>query len=260
MVRTIATAAATKEIRAELDVKAPAEAIEFLNLLVYGPPGAGKTYLAGTAQDHPRTSPVLIVDIEGGVTTLRHRKDIDVARARTIQDIIDIHNKLHASDGGGYGTVVLDSLTELQKLDMDSIMKEVHKARPDLDPDIPSMREWGKSSNRIRRIVRAYRDLPVNTIMTALVAEDRDNNNVLKFAPSLPGKLKSEVPGFMDIVGYYSTVQEDDEIQRKLQVLGTRRVIAKDRTSALGELVVNPTIPMMWEMITSTNSNEKASK
>jgi hypothetical protein len=38
-------------------------------------------------------------------------------------------------------------------------------------------------------------------------------------------------------------------ITRKIQFAQTRRVIAKDRTDSLGDVMENPTIPMMFNLI-----------
>jgi len=43
-----------------------------MKILVYGPQGAGKTYLAATAQDHPAMRDVLFLSIEGGLMTVAH--------------------------------------------------------------------------------------------------------------------------------------------------------------------------------------------
>ncbi len=243
-------------VRDELGVKPPSELIKWLNVLVYGEPGAGKTFLIGTAQDHPDTRPTLVLDIDGGTVTLRDRKDIDVISIRSIAELEKTYQMLHNSidpETGEiyYKTVAIDSITELQKLDMEDIMTELTSRRPDLDKDVPSQREWGKSANHMRKIVRAFRDLPCNTIMTALATTDKDDHNVVTYYPSLPGKLRAEVPGFLDIVGYLYTISEDDELVRKLQVAKTRRIIAKDRTGRLGNVVENPSIPIMWELIRS---------
>lgn len=240
---------AVSALREALDVKPPAEAVAHLNMLVYGDPGVGKTSLAATAQDNEETSPVLFLDVEGGTTTIRKRSDIDVKRVQSIQDVVEVHQLLREDNDGYYKTCIIDSLSELQKLDMRDIMRELVQRRPDMDPDVPSQREWGKSGEHIRRIVRAYRDLPMHTIFTALVNIDKDENGVVTYEPLLPGKLKKEIPGFFDIVGYMSAVHENDEIVRRIQFVQTKRVKAKDRTDSLGDKVDFPTIPLLWQKI-----------
>ncbi|MEM4409565.1 MAG: AAA family ATPase, partial [Candidatus Caldarchaeum sp.] len=149
--------------------------------------------------------------------------------------------------------VVIDSLTELQKLDMRAIMEAQYRKRPDTtDIDVPSQREWGKSIEHIRRVVRAFRDLEANTIFTALMSDSKDDvTGQVTYFPALPGKLKVEVAGFLDIVGYlYVVIDSDKEVYRKIQFTQTQRVVAKDRTSCLGDSLQDPTIPKMWSLIT----------
>jgi phage nucleotide-binding protein len=243
------TKAATNGIRNNLEVSSPDEISPYLSIIVYGPPGVGKTVLAGTAEDSLNTAPVLIADIEGGTRSIRKRKNIDVVRIRSTDELVELHRKLATENDGYYKTCVIDSLTELQKLDMVDIMRELISKRPDLDPDVPSQREWGKSIEHMRRIVRGFRDLPMNTIFTALVIVDKDNNGNITYTPSLPGKLKMEISGFVDVVGYMTAIMEDGVSTRRIQFAQTQRVIAKDRTASLGDTVDNPTIPMLWELM-----------
>jgi phage nucleotide-binding protein len=252
------TIAVNAPIRERLNVKTPEDAIPYLNLLVYGEPGAGKTYLAATAQDHEDTRPILFLDIEGGTTTIRKRKDVDVIQVRSMSQIESVYAELRKEGSNPYySTVILDSLTELQKLDMRTVMKEQYDKRPDTtDIYVPSQREWGKSGERMRIIIRGFKDLPVNTIATCMLASDKEESTgITSFFPSLPGKLRSEIPGFFDVVGYLSSKTnrngDQEEIVRTLQIARTRRVIAKDRTDDLGNLIENPSIPLMWEMIHS---------
>jgi hypothetical protein len=225
-------------------------------LLVYGEPGVGKTYFCATAQDSEDTRPMLFLDVEGGVVTIRKRKDIDVRPVRSIDDVVQVQNELF-KDPSYYKTVVLDSLSELQRLDMRTIMK-VEKAtarNPEaIDEDVATQRAWGKSRERLSRIIRAYRDLPCHTIMTALVGtEQEDKDSPVKlYYPSMPGKLRGEVPGYFDVVGFMQAVPDSSGgITRTLQVQKTKRVVAKDRTGSLGDIINNPTIPMLWSMINS---------
>lgn len=231
--------------------------IQWLNVLLYGFAGSGKTWLGGTAQDHDMTSPMLVLDVEGGTTTLRNKPTIDVIQVRSPEHVKQIHDELRENNNGYYKTVMIDSLTELQKLDMRTIMIEAHSKNPNQDVDVPSQREWGKSNEHIRRIVRAFRDLEMNTIFTALMVDYKDDRTgQVTFYPSVPGKLKAEVPGFLDIVGYLYTAVEEEEITRIIQFAQTQKIIAKDRTSSLGDRMVNPTIPDMWNLIHNSNNHK----
>jgi phage nucleotide-binding protein len=257
---------AVKQLREALQVAPPDEIVRFLNLFVYGESGVGKTYLGGTAADDPKTSPVLFIDVEGGVTTIKERRDVDVVTVRSMKQLENVATKLGASVKDGrvyYGTVVIDSLTELADLDMRVVMKDAYNKSPDkVDIDVPSPREWGKVRNHIRIIVRYFKDLPVHVVWTGHVGiqeADQDKGIPRKFFPGFAGKLSREIPGFMDIVGYYSQKSNNEGvIIRSLQLQGTDRVIAKDRTKALGQMIQDPTIPSIWETIELAQSEREA--
>jgi phage nucleotide-binding protein len=258
-----AVAEVAPDLRETLQVVPPSETVEWLNFLIYGDPGAGKTYLAGTAEDDERTSPVLFLDVEGGVATIRHRQGIDVKRVRSLKELESVYNTLYHSIEDGriyYKTVVIDSLSELTDVDMRAIMKDAKLRNPDkVDVDVPSQREWGKARVHMRTIVRAFRDLPCNTVFTSQVATLQEEGQPTKYFPGFAGKLRTEIPGFCDIVGYLYPENQQGVIIRKLQVQGTRRVVAKDRTSSLGEVMENATIPEMFDMIHQTIANDTAS-
>jgi hypothetical protein len=228
-----------------------------INMLVYGPPGVGKTVLAGSASDVEEMSPVLLIDVEGGSFSLRAQyPQVEVVRIQSWSDMIKLYNDLY--DGvHPYKTLILDSLTEIQKFSMLQIMKELIAREADRDPDVPGMREWGKNIEQIRRLVRAFRDLPYNVIMTALVVEDKDaRSGVLHKKPSLSGKLSAEVAGFLDIVTYYYTKMVaveggDPEKHRLLLTQQTEDTIAKDRSDRLPMVIVDPTMRTIYNHIFS---------
>ena len=253
-------------IRELLGVGPPTD-LKWINALFFGDPGAGKTHLIGTAMDHPETRPLLLLDIDGGAQTVRKRTDIDVIQVRTMQKLENVVNDLRKSVVDGkmyYKCVAVDSLTEFQKLDMRTVMKQAKADARDsskVDELVPSQREWGKSNERVRMVIRAFKDLDCHFLATAFVQETRKENKsegtsrVIKIAPSLPGKLGSEVPGFFDIVGLLRVQARgqggDAEQIRTLQTQQTELVKAKDRFSALPALMDHPSIPLIWETIYS---------
>lgn len=226
--------------------------IDWINLLAFGLPGCGKTWFLGTAEDHADTSPLLILDVEGGSKTLRKRTNIDVVQVRSIDEIAGWHKRLmEENDVLGYKTIGIDSGSELAKLDMREIMLKAKNDRPDIEVDVPGFREWGIAGEHMRRIIRAYRDLPMNFIFTSHVDIRQDDLNRTTYAPMFSGKLRVEAPGFLDIVGYMTTKIEDDITTRIMQFAQTNRVTAKDRTDSLGDFLENATIPMIWDLIHS---------
>ncbi len=247
----------TEKTLGGLEVTTVAESPEYINMIVYGNPGAGKTVLAGSADVVPELRPVLFLDVEGGTLSIRDRyPDVEVVRLQSWADMQRVYDGLYKGEHD-YQTVVLDSLTEMQKFSMYNIMRDVLKEHPDRDPEVPSIREWGKNIEQIRKLVRAFRDLPMNSIFTALAATDKDNKTGQVITrPSLSGKLAMEVGGFVDIMLYMNTKVIDGEILRLVQSVGTDSVVAKDRSDNLPPVVENPDMQTLYDHVFKTGEKE----
>lgn len=259
---------------------------EWLSTIIYGDPGAGKTYLMSTANHHPETGRIILLDVEGGKVTLEGL-DVDFLEIETFQDLRDAIEFLQrychyrdiffndSADGSEkekarlqlaalfkikkkaeaeqfepplWYSVALDSLTETQKINMLEIMQAVVEENPDRDPDVPSMREWGKSGNQIRQVVRQIRGLKMHSFFLALPNIDKDEGTgKMEAIPSLPGKLAREVPGYVDIVGFLESKDDNGKFQNSLYVRPFNKHVAlKDRTRSLGAGMTNPTIPKIF--------------
>lgn len=251
----------------KLQVERVSEVDPYINLLVYGESGIGKTRFAGSASVVEAMSPVLLVDIEGGSMTLRDTyPQVERVRVKSWEEMQALYDTLFAKNP--YKTIIMDSLTEIQKFSMYQIMidlvKKGRNSGEPVDPDVPGMREWGKNGEQIRKLVRAFRDLPCNTIFTALVNADKNpRSGKVVHRPSLPGKLQHEIAAFVDIVVYLykKEVEEAGETNQVWRLLtqSTEEYIAKDRTNKLPLVVEAPTMQRVHDIIFPQGQKASAS-
>jgi hypothetical protein len=236
--------------------KVNSEKVPYLNILFYGESGVGKTTLAGSADAVPDMRNVVVIDIEGGTFSLQNAGyNVDVIRVKNWKELQDLYNEIYEQIHAGkfgYQTIILDSLTEIQKFNMYGILDDLQKKKPDADPDVAGLREYLKNSEQIRRFVRAFRDLECHTIFTALQKTEKDDRTGLRQTlPDLTGKLASQIPAFLDEVLYYYTkqIKDGDTVinKRFLLTQKTEGQVAKDRSGRLPVVLEDPTMKKIFE-------------
>lgn len=216
-----------------------------VKMLVYGAPGVGKTYFSSSA---PKP---LFVDVEGGTLSIRNAgRNIDVVKVNRFADIFEIHKFLMAGDHD-YQTVIVDSLTELQKKSLDGIMEEAYRKDPmKRDPDVAELRDWGKNTAQLRKAVRYFRDLPMNVIFTSLEKDTKDESTgAIRVGPDLTPKLQNDVAGYLDIIAHMSTRDKEEGIVRQMLVQPTGKYMAKDRSGKLGKIIKEPDFQAILDRI-----------
>jgi phage nucleotide-binding protein len=230
-----------------------------LNILVYGQPGSGKTVLAGSADSVPEMRKVLYIDFESGILPLRDRNpDLEVLPISGEDDgrgwyqLQQVYDTLHKGDHD-YRTVVIDSLSEVQKLSMYAIMTKLIKDKPDRNRDVPDKREWGINLEQCRRMIRGFRDLPLNTIVVCHEKTDVDQITSKRLTmPKLTGQLPLEVAGFFDEVLYLYVKEGDDKrMVRKVLTGANGAHIAKDRSDKLPLVISDPDMQKIYQLITT---------
>ena len=264
----------------KIAVKAPAFRIEtvqrrerYLKALIYGTYGVGKTTLACSALMVSSMRDVLIINAESGDMSVEHMENLDTITVTDFKRLGQINEflKQHctARDEGDidkliamesvlkgvepedikkqrqYRTVILDSLSELEAYCFNQLLGITDTTRLDEEVQSAEWSEYKKNHTMILRVVRAFRDLPMNVIFTCGEKYTQDETNKYKFVPDMTGQLSKKIQGFMDMVGYYVKGRDGDAVQRRLYVMpsGTGRYDAKHRYQAFkGEYFTDPTI------------------
>jgi len=239
-----------------------------LKMIVYSPPGHGKTTLLGTAAGDPRLSPMLLIEFEGGTRSIRSKvKKISIDQLGKEKPKVDVIHTVEIRTWGDfdlvydflltadhpYRSIGLDSLSEMNYLNMQTVLLDAGIQDKNRDLDIPEQRDYLKSASQMRRLVRYFRDLPMHVFMTSGAQQGQDpRTKTSMMMMSLTGKLVFEIPGLFDVVGYLAMVdQEDGATERWLFTQPTGRFDAKDRTEGgkLGEYIVNPTLPKILDLV-----------
>jgi len=113
------------------------------------------------------------------------------------------------------------------------------------------------------RVVRAFRDLPMNVIFTCAEKYNQDETKKYKYVPDMTGQLSKKIQGFMDMVGYYVQGKDGDKIQRRLYVMpsGLGKYDAKHRYQDFkGEFFTDPTIGKILKEVGLLNKDGTALK
>jgi hypothetical protein len=244
-----------------------------INMMIYGAAGIGKTVLGGSADEVPELRPVLDIDFEGGTMPLEKRypnvQTLRITASETDEKGVmtgegwkrlqavydDLLRQCHRGTCE-YRTVMIDSLSELQKLCMYDIMYDLVQKKDNREIDVPDIREWGINLERVRRMVRGFRDLPLNTIFVCH-QQIQTNKRTGKGTtlPSLTGKMSQEIAGFLDIVIYLYAKELDDQETHRIALTGsTEDIVAKDRSDTLPLTIIDPTMKKIFDTINGVTS------
>ncbi|BCV23331.1 ATP-binding protein [Gelria sp. Kuro-4] len=217
--------------------------------LIYGEPGAGKTYLACTA---PKPLVLLTEPAVSDSTMLAVKRDLgvdpDVWEILEWNDLEEAFEYLQSAQHP-YETVVIDSLTDLYRRVMRLTINNAVEKRPQHDPDVPEKGDWFRVQERVRYIARMFRDLPMHVIFTALVMDIR--NEVRRVPLVQPKSLAQELPAYCNLVGYLGVQEINGEYVRKLLVEPTDVYAAKNPGGALPPIVENPNLRAIFDQITT---------
>lgn len=245
---------------------------EKVNLLVYGQPGVGKTVLAGSANR------VLFIAPEDD-GTISAKRSGSKADKYPIKEWDDLNKAFKALDEAGeeirdrYDWIAVDSITEMQRMLMRTILADGYKENPQRNPDVPEIQDWLVYQNRFLRFVNSFNSLPVNVLWTALVRTEEDADDETILVPDIQGKgyqMSMSVCSLMTSFGYMDVKRVPMKDKEKNVVLGEDGepkmkevrfitwenngiIQGKDRTQALAPRTIGKTLQQINDLIFKKN-------
>src|SRR4051812_41180721 len=166
------------------------------SLCIYGGSGAGKTTLAASSMDVPDMNPVLHLNIENGTQSVKDiYPDLEIIDIEHFKQLQSVYTELYkgqdfdAQTCAGYRTGVLDNLTESQKKGMEHIFQSEKLASSGTNFPGFGVATFGgggcsQSRKEMRKLIRAFRGLPCNTILGAWKTDTEKRQTRHKWTPA----------------------------------------------------------------------------
>lgn len=218
-----------------------------LCIAISGPKGAGKTFMAGTVADsqyvkaragNPNT-PVLFLDVEGGMRSVRHRADVEFKKITSFVEYEQFVDKLIKAPDLPWGCIVTDNATELAELCMVKHM---------VGKQDPSYSEWRRLTQDMTAQVRKMRDLSRNRGIVTIfnvwdLQETDENGRIQKIKLDMSPRLMGRFAGAVDMIGWLEVLDDDAPGTRVLHMAGNSKVVAKMRKDPFG-----PEADIPWDL------------
>jgi phage nucleotide-binding protein len=203
-----------------ITLKRTGGASTFINILVYGQAGAGKTTLIKTLPNP------IILSAESGLLSIAD-SGLQYIEIDSIDTLKEAYSWLSESDEAKcFESVALDSISEIGEVCLSAAKKTAKDPR----------QAYGDLSETMGEIIRAFRDLPNRHIyFSAKVEKSQDDMGRSMYAPSMPGsKVGQSLPYFFDEVMALRIERDADGIvQRGLMCDSDGLWQAKDRSGKL---------------------------
>lgn len=192
-----------------------------LCMMLYGPPGSGKTTIAATARGAKTGGRVIIGDAESGAKVLAGIPELDWFNidswSKMLKFVANIKVKCP------WNTIVFDNMSEIADLYMHLINRT-----------LPGFKDYYQHTHGITNFIREMRTFASNTGVNIIFVawdepEKEESSGIIVKKLAFTPKLSARLPGFIDIIGYVSV--EPDGVTRRISFAPSLKLVSKFRRS-----------------------------
>ncbi len=245
---------------------------DYLKILAYGRPDAGKTTFGCSGVGHPEFTPTVVMNIEDGLQSVRWSGK-GLLRTPRITTPAQIEKVILAAAGGagsfaGCKCLVVDSLTKMSEIILRDIAVRGHAAkRRDGGPTEIQLSDYNDLFNIMMRYVELLNSLDMHIVFLALekTVEDKATKEVTDITVNLPGKLADKVIAACDMVFALKKIPPTEDTGPSVAMLTQQaglqraRVRNKELREEIDLAIANPTLPGLWDIYNRALATGRAS-
>ena len=224
------------------------------SILVYGPPKKGKTVFAASIVDVPGFERVLLVDVEGGSSSVSAwYPEIDIIEtptAKEFQRVLEalLNGELVEPESGlPYQAVIIDSLDKAQERQLE-IYSQDPKSAKDGFFKWAAIKTWTEKMGDYLHMAKFL------TIFVAHQDDEKGEDGVVTTTVLLNGKSRFTFPSVPDIIGHFGAIRVDEDGVKSLRrvvdfALSDRLITGQRYADRLNGKVLDPTMEKVFRAI-----------
>lgn len=157
-----------------------------------------------------------------------------------------------------YKTFVIDSLSELDQMVVNELLgiqagMDFNELLNDGNVEVAQFAEYKKNNQVMNLLCKSFRDLPISCLFTCHSVMDQDELKRMYYSPALTGKLRTQVAGYMDIVGFLQVGKIPEgkkEAPRQLSIQPVGKYTAKCRLPAFKDAhIADANMSKIWGIL-----------
>ena len=234
----------------------PAKAAKPELLAVYGQPGSGKSFFAGTVAGLPNFKKGLILDTEGSTVGVVTDQRFDVIRVDKQPDPFKFLSTILSKGKQGlfnpankhsYDVIILDTLDIAQDL-AQSYFLEGEGIQYTKNGEVDGFAGWRRIAQWTMDIASGMKSMDAFGVIVIHDREEKAESGAITKRLRLSGSAKDTFAGVPDTVVYIERLRDGDEYVTKAFFGTNDNKVTKDRFNFPPE-VKNPTIPALFKYI-----------